>query len=81
MDESTLREIAGIGGGKYYRAADNEGLKEIFSTIDKLEKSEYKEKRYKNTSDYYQVYLQWAILLFLVWMLLKSTFITNPIED
>jgi len=81
MDESTLREIAGIGGGKYYRAADNEGLKGIFSTIDKLEKSEYKEKRYKNTSDYYQVYLQWAILFFLVWMLLKSTFITNPIED
>lgn len=81
MDESTLREIAKTGGGKYYRASDNEGLKEIFSTIDKLEKSEYKEKRYKNTSDFYQVYLQWAILFFLIWLLLKSTFITNPIED
>jgi Ca-activated chloride channel family protein len=81
MDESTLREIARIGGGQYYRAADNNGLKGIFSTIDKLEKSEYKEKRYKNTSDYYQVYLQWAILLFLVWLALKSTFVSNPIED
>lgn len=81
MDETTLREIASIGGGKYYRASDNEGLKGIFSTIDKLEKSEYKEKRYKNTSDFYQVYLQWAILIFLIWMLLKSTFIANPVED
>ncbi len=81
MDESTLREIARIGGGKYYRAADNKGLQGIFATIDKLEKSEYKEKRYKNTADYYRIYLQWAILFFLVWLFLKSTFIVNPVED
>ena len=81
MDESTLKEIARIGGGKYYRASDNKGLKGIFSTIDKLEKSEYKEKRYKNTSDFYPIYLNWAILFFLIWLLLKSTFIVNPIED
>lgn len=81
MDETTLRTIAKIGGGTYFRASDNSGLKEIFSRIDKLEKSEYKEKRYKNTSDYYQVYLNWVIALFLLWILLKSTFIVNPVED
>jgi Ca-activated chloride channel family protein len=81
MDETTLRTIARIGSGAYYRASDNKSLKEVFATIDKLEKSEYKEKRYKNTTDYYQVYLHWGLLFFLVWLLLKSTFIVNPIED
>lgn len=81
MDETTLRTIARIGSGAYYRASDNKSLKEVFATIDKLEKSEYKEKRYKNTTDYYQVYLNWVLLLFLVWLLLKSTFVVNPIED
>ncbi len=81
MDERTLREIARIGGGKYYRASDNQGLKDIFATIDKLEKSEYKEKRYKNTSDIYPVYMHWAILVFLAWLFLKSTFVVNPVED
>ena len=81
MDETTLRTIAKIGSGAYYRASNNQGLRQIFETIDKLEKSEYKERRFKNTSDFYQIYLYWAITLFLAWLLLKSTFVTNPVED
>ncbi|HRH35482.1 MAG TPA: VWA domain-containing protein, partial [Catalimonadaceae bacterium] len=81
MDETTLRTIAKIGGGNYYRASNNSGLKSIMETIDRLEKSEYKERKFKNTSDFYQVYLNWAIFLFLIWLLLKSTFIANPVED
>jgi len=81
MDETTLRTIARIGGGSYFRANNNKGLEEVFSTINKLEKSEYKEKRYKNTTDFYQIYLNWVAVLFLLWLLLKSTFISNPIED
>jgi len=81
MDETTLRTIAKLGGGAYYRAGNNESLKSIFETINKLERSEYKEKRYKNTSDFYQVYLFWALLLFLFWLSLKSSFIANPVED
>lgn len=81
MDETTLREIARIGSGSYFRASDNNALKGIFATIDKLEKSEYKEKRYKNTFDHYRVYLNWALLIFFIWLALKSTFIVNPVED
>jgi len=81
MDESTLKEIAKIGSGSYFRATDNSGLKNTFDTINKLEKSEYKEKRYKNTTDHYRVYLQWALLFFLLWIFTKSTFIVNPVED
>lgn len=81
MDESTLRSIARLSGGQYYRADNNASLKNIFETIDKLERSEYKEKRYKNTADYYDVYLRWALVCFLAWLFLKSTFIANPVED
>src|SRR5690606_6316219 len=81
LDESTLREIAKIGGGKFFRASDNEALQEVFNTIDQLEKAEIKETTYKNTTDYYSVYLTWAILFFLLWLLLKSTFITNALQD
>ncbi|MGF1638720.1 MAG: VWA domain-containing protein [Cyclobacteriaceae bacterium] len=81
LDETTLREIAKIGQGKYYRATDNQGLQQIFDEIDALEKSEIKETRFSDTVDYYVIYLKWAILLLLLWLLLKSTFISNVLSD
>ena len=81
MDETTLKSIAKIGLGEYYRASSNQGLKQIFSTIDRLEKSEYKEKRFKNTTDFYHIYLYWSLLVFSLWLATKSTFVSNPVED
>lgn len=81
IDETTMRKIAAIGGGEFFRATDNQALVSVFSKIDELEKAEIKETRYKDTSDYYFVYLQWAAALFLLWLLLKSTFISNVLQD
>ena len=81
VDESTMRKIAEIGGGEFFRAADNQALVSVFSKIDQFEKAEIKETRYKDTSDFYFIYLQWAACLFLVWLLLKSTFISNVLQD
>lgn len=81
VDESTMRQIAEIGGGEFFRATDNQALMSVFNKIDQLEKAEIKETRYKDTSDYYFVYLQWAASLFLLWLLLKSTFIGNVLQD
>jgi Ca-activated chloride channel homolog len=39
IDEKLLTQIAKETGGRYYRAKDNESLKNIYSEIDKLEKS------------------------------------------
>ncbi len=39
LDEELLRRIANETGGKYFRARDQEGLKSIYSQIDKMEKS------------------------------------------
>jgi Ca-activated chloride channel homolog len=81
IDESTMRKIAEIGGGQFFRAADNQALRQVFNRIDQFEKAEIKETRFKDTSDYYFIYLQWGISFFLLWLLLKSTFITNVLQD
>jgi len=81
LDEKNLREIATITNGKFYRASNNSSLENIFNVIDEFEKTEIKENRYKNTVDYYQYYLLWSIVLFLFYILLKSTFINNIIKD
>ena len=81
LDESNLRDIAQLAEGRFYRATNQDALREIFSTIDKLEKTEIKENRFLDTQDYYAVYLKWGILLFLLWMFFKNTFITNALED
>lgn len=44
IDMETLNEIALTTGGKAFRATNNEGLKEIYQEIDRLEKVERKEK-------------------------------------
>jgi len=81
MNESTLREIAKVGEGQYYRASDNEALEQVFSRIDSYEKAEIKETRFKNTYDYYTVYLKWTLMLLVAWMLLKISPISNVLED
>jgi len=81
VDETTMRRIAEIGAGEFFRATDNQALTQVFARIDQFEKAEIKETRFKNTSDYYFVYLQWALAFFLLWLLLKSTFMTNVLQD
>lgn len=81
LDETTLRKIAQIGEGKFFRATGNKTLANIFKNIDKYEKAEIKETRYKDTIDYYQIYLIWGIIFFLIWLILKSSFLSNALED
>lgn len=81
VDETTMRKIAEIGKGKFYRVTDQEALAQVFETINNYEKAEIKETRFKDTSDFYFIYLQWGILLFLVWLLTKSTFMNNVLQD
>lgn len=81
LDETTLRKIAEIGSGEFFRVSDNEALKQVFNKIDQYEKAEIKETRYKDTTDYYHHYLMWALIVFLIWLLTKSTFLSNALQD
>jgi Ca-activated chloride channel homolog len=81
LDETTLREIARIGNGQFFRASDGKALNSIFKQIDTLEKTEILENRYKETADFYRIYLFWGMLFFMIWMALKSTFLNNFLLD
>jgi Ca-activated chloride channel family protein len=46
LDEASLREIADITGGRYFRAADFTALEEVYFEIDRMEKSRIDAKSY-----------------------------------
>lgn len=81
VDESELKNIAGIGNGKFFRAADNSGLGNVFKQIDQLEKVKSRDVISRDVDDFYRVYLFWAVLLLLVALGTKSTFMANILED
>lgn len=81
VDESTMRKIASIGTGEFFRVTDITALEQVFKKIDAYEKAEIKETRFKDTTDFYFIYLRWTIVLFLLWLLLKSTFLSNVLQD
>lgn len=75
IDEATLKQIADITGGKYYRATGNKVLSEIFDEIDSLEKTELDVRHFSHTED---CYLPWALAalgLFLLELLLRQTWL------
>ncbi|HEX6181846.1 MAG TPA: VWA domain-containing protein [Chitinophagaceae bacterium] len=79
IDEKLLKQIADETGGKYFRAKDNEGLNNIYSEIDKLEKSRIDVtalKRY--TERFFPFALAAAILVFLELLLRLTTFRKFP---
>jgi Ca-activated chloride channel homolog len=51
VDEKTLKSIADITGGNFYRATNNRALKEIYAEIDKLEKTRIEVKSYRSYTD------------------------------
>jgi Ca-activated chloride channel family protein len=51
IDEDTLREIADITNGKYFRATDTKSLEEIYAQIDEMERTEITQRTYVNHVD------------------------------
>ena len=73
IDETTLKRIADITGGMFFRARDTEGLSEIYERINKLEKSEVKVKEYRSYNELFPVFLIPALLLLLLEIFLRRT--------
>ena len=79
LDEETLVQVADITGGRYFRAEDTSGLKEIYDEINTLEKSKVEVQVFNQYTELVAIFLIPAILIFLVEILLRKTiFRTNP---
>jgi len=74
LDEDTLKKIAEMTGGEYFRAADTESLRHIYAQIDKLEKTKIDEKGYKQ---YEPLFGYWVVLAFA--LLALEIILTNSV--
>ena len=74
IDEPLLKSIADVTGGQYFRATDNEKLAQIYSVINKLEKTEIEEFKYTNYDEKYRPFIIVAIILIVLEFILRNTF-------
>jgi Ca-activated chloride channel family protein len=81
LDEDALRQVAEVTGGKYFFAADREGLAGIYTELDRIETREIKVVSHRPRRDIFYWPLLAALLLSLVdkaWIILQHTRATPP---
>ncbi len=71
IDEELLKEIANTTGGQYFRATSTTKLGEIYEEINKLEKTEIEEFKYKNYDEKYRPLVLLALGLLTLELLLR----------
>lgn len=73
IDEDLMKNIASETGGRYFRATDNETLKEIYSEIDLLEKTKLDVKQFNKKTEEFFFFAALAALFILAEILLRLT--------
>jgi len=73
IDENLLRSIAAETGGLYFRARDNASLQNIYSEIDKLEKSTIEITSLRRFSEKFLPFAIAALLLLLTELVMRYT--------
>jgi len=63
LDEETLRDIASLTGGRYFRAEDEEALADIYREIEQLETHEIEQHRFVTYTEIFQNFLLAALIL------------------
>ena len=71
FDESTLRNIAQLTGGEYFRATDNTSLRNIYQQIDQLEKTKIRVREYSKRTEHFMPFLTAALFCLLLEILLR----------
>lgn len=77
IDEPTLKQIASVTGGQYFRATDNSSLKAIYQEIDQLEKTKISVQEYSKKQEEYLPLALLAFALLLLEVLLRNTLLRN----
>jgi Ca-activated chloride channel family protein len=72
-DEPTLKQIASMTDGRYYRATDEKALDEIYKRILEMEKSTFEVKYFKQKKELAKFVLPFAALAMMIEVLLVST--------
>src|SRR5207249_1557020 len=73
IDEDTLKKIAQMTDGKYYRADNAKNFQAIYAEIDKLEKTEAEVKKFAHHQELFAWMISPGLMLLLLEMLARHT--------
>ena len=73
FDEKSLQSIAGMTGGKYFRATDNSKLRRIYQEIDQLEKTKINVREYSKKNEQFFLFSLLAFIFLILEVLLRNT--------
>jgi Ca-activated chloride channel family protein len=77
IDEAILQEIASGTGGKYFRATDNDKLVQVYTEIDKLEKSKIDVRQFSRKEEKYLLPALIAFCLLIFEIIARNTIFRN----
>lgn len=75
LDETTLRRIAELTGGAYFRATDTQSLEAIYGRIDAMEKTAVKVKEYRKYTEQFPIFLVPGLIVLGIEVLLANTWL------
>lgn len=73
INEELLQQIANETGGKYFRAESKEKLEQIYSEIDKMERSKIQVNEFKRLHEEFYPLVKIGLILLILSFLLKNT--------
>lgn len=73
IDEATLKSIAQITNGKFFRATDSRMLREVFAEIDALEKTKLNVNTYTQTEEAFMPWVWLSLAAYGLFLLLRYT--------
>lgn len=77
IDEDTLRQVARIGGGEYFRAEDEDTLRQVYNRIWKLERTKFEAKAYRRYRELFPLLVWPALGLLALEVLLANTWLAR----
>ena len=80
IDEETLRKVAGLTGGRYFRATSEKKLEEIYREIGEMEKQDIKTRDYVDYTDQFPKLLWPGLFLLGLEVVLANTRFRNFFE-
>ncbi len=75
VDEETLKKVADMTGGQYFRATDNQTLKSIYEEIDQMEKTKMEVQVYRKYDDRYGAWVGASVILIAIELALSGTWL------
>lgn len=73
IDEESLKKVADLTAGRYYRATDTETLRKIYDEIDRLEKSNIEHFGHREHSELFPYFLIPGLIILAIEIFLSNT--------